>query len=354
MFASISRLRLSLLATFSAVLMTGLITAPINGPAGLANAQEVVNVYSARHYDTDDAIYDQFTEQTGITVNLIEGNSDALLERIKREGQRSPADVFVTVDAGRLHQAEQQGVFQPIESSVLNERIPANLRHPDGLWFGLTKRARAIYRSTERTSEGDIANYEDLADPKWKGRVLIRSSSNVYNQSLVGSLIETLGKDQAQAWCEGVVANMARKPQGGDTDQIRAVAAGEGDVAVANSYYYARMLTGSDEDRAFAAKVAIVFPNQDGRGTHVNLSGVGVVKSAPNKNNAVKFIEFLSSDEAQEVFAAGNNEYPVVPGVSETSTLKNLGEFKEDELNAAVFGNNNQEAIRTMDRAGWR
>lgn len=338
------RVRAAIGACFIAVSMS----------ASLAAAQGVVNVYSARHYDTDNQIYDRFSEQTGIKANLIEGNSDALLHRIKREGKRSPADVFITVDAGRLYQAEQQGVFQPIESEILAERIPANLRHPDGLWFGLTKRARILLRSRDRTSEDDIASYEDLADPKWKGRVLIRSSSNVYNQSLVGSLIEALGKEKAEAWCRGVVANMARTPQGGDRDQIKAVAAGEGDVAVANSYYFARMLTGTDEEKAAAAKVVVVFPNQDGRGTHVNLSGVGVVKSAPNRSNAIKFVEFLAGDEAQQVFAAGNNEYPVVQGVSKTAVVQQLGEFKEDELNAAVFGDNNQEAVRMMDRAGWR
>ena len=209
-----------------------------------AHGQEVVNVYSARHYDTDDSIYEEFTSKTGIKVNLISGGSDALIERLQREGKRSPADIFVTVDAGRLFQAEEKGIFQPIESSFLKQQIPANLRHPDGLWFGLTKRARIILRSKDRTKEGDIQNYEDLADPKWKGKVLIRSSTNVYNQSLVGSIIEAKGKSGAEAWCKGVVANMARPPQGGDRDQIKGVAAGEGDIAVANSYYYARMLPG--------------------------------------------------------------------------------------------------------------
>ena len=271
-----------------------------------AHGQEVVNVYSARHYDTDDSIYEEFTSKTGIKVNLISGGSDALIERLQREGKRSPADIFVTVDAGRLFQAEEKGIFQPIESSFLKQQIPANLRHPDGLWFGLTKRARIILRSKDRTKEGDIQNYEDLADPKWKGKVLIRSSTNVYNQSLVGSIIEAKGKSGAEAWCKGVVANMARPPQGGDRDQIKGVAAGEGDIAVANSYYYARMLSGTDEEREAASKVEVVFPNQENRGTHVNLSGIGVVKSAPNKANAIKFIEFLASDWAQGLFAKGN------------------------------------------------
>ena len=317
-------------------------------------AAEVVNVYSARHYDTDDRIYSAFEEQTGIKVRLIEGKSDALLARLKREGKRSPADVFITVDAGRLFQAERQRVFQPISSKRLTTRVPANLRHPKGLWFGLTKRARIILRSKERVKEGEITSYEDLAKPKWKGRVLIRSSSNVYNQSLVGSMIVAHGVKGAEAWCRGLVANMARKPQGGDRDQIKGVAAGEADVAVANSYYYARMLSGTPAEKAAAAKVAVVFPNQDGRGTHVNLSGVGVCAHAPNKANAIKFVEFLSGELAQKTFAAGNNEYPVVRGVETVPVLRNFGTFKQDAVNAAAFGNNNLTAVRIMDRAGWR
>ena len=317
-------------------------------------AAEVVNVYSARHYDTDDRIYSAFEERTGIKVRLIEGKSDALLARLKREGKRSPADVFITVDAGRLFQAERQRVFQPISSKRLMTRVPANLRHPKGLWFGLTKRARIILRSKERVKEGEITSYEDLAKPKWKGRVLIRSSSNVYNQSLVGSMIVAHGVKGAEAWCRGLVANMARKPQGGDRDQIKGVAAGEADVAVANSYYYARMLSGTPAEKAAAAKVAVAFPNQNGRGTHVNLSGVGVCAHAPNKANAIKFVEFLSGELAQKTFAAGNNEYPVVRGVETVPVLRNFGTFKEDAVNAAAFGNNNLTAVRIMDRAGWR
>ena len=320
----------------------------------VAAADGVVNVYSARHYDTDDKIYEKFTDQTGIKVNIIEGNSDALLARLKREGKRSPADVFITVDAGRLFKAEEQGVFQSVSSDVLPKRVPANLRHPKGLWFGLTKRARIILRSKDRVKEGEITSYEELAKPEWKGRVLIRSSSNVYNQSLVGSMIEAHGEEAAQQWCKGVVANMARKPQGGDRDQIKGVAAGLADVAVANSYYYARMLNGTDEEKAAAAKVVVVFPNQNNRGTHVNLSGIGVVAGSKNKANAIKFIEYLTSDAAQEVFAAGNNEYPVVKGVKTVSVLEGFGKFKEDKVNAAMFGRNNPVAIKVMDRAGWR
>ena len=308
-------------------------------------AAEVVNVYSARHYDTDDAIYQEFEKKTGIQVQLIEGNSDALLARLKREGKRSPADVFITVDAARLFQAQQQGVFQKTTSALLVKRIPENLRHPDGLWFGLTKRARILLVSRARVKEGEITRYEDLAKPELKGRVLIRSSSNVYNQSLLGSLIQAHGETAAENWCKALVSNMARTPQGGDRDQIRAVAAGEGDVAVANSY---------PMDRAAAAKVRAAFPNQSDRGTHVNLSGAGVVSGAPNQKNAVRFLEFLASDRAQEVFSAGNNEYPVVKGVKTVPVLERFGNFREDVLNASVFGQNTLSAIRMMDRSGWR
>ena len=318
------------------------------------DAQDVVNIYSARHYDTDDKLYEQFEEKTGIKVQIIEGSSDALLERLAREGERSPADVFITVDAARLHKAVEQGVFQAIESSTLEKKVPANLRHPKGLWFGLTKRARIIFVSRDRVKEGVIRSYEDLAKPELKGKVLIRSSTNVYNQSLVGSIIERHGEAAAEKWCQAVVANMARPPQGGDRDQIKAVAAGEGDIAVANSYYFARMLKGTDEEREAASKVRAVFPNQDGRGAHVNISGAGVVSTAPNKENAIKLLEFLVGEEAQDIFAAGNNEYPVVEGTPTVQVLKDLGKFKADVLNPAVIGENTPKAIRMMDRVGWR
>ena len=317
-------------------------------------AQGVVNIYSARHYDTDDKLYEQFEKETGIKVQIIEGSSDALLERLAREGKRSPADVFITVDAARLHKAVAQGVFQSVKSTTLEKNVPANLRHPKGLWFGLTKRARIIFVSRDRVKEGEITSYEDLAKPELKGKVLIRSSSNVYNQSLVGSIIESHGDAAAEKWCKAIVGNMARQPQGGDRDQIKAVAAGEGDVAVANSYYFARMLKGTDEEREAASKVRAVFPNQDGRGAHVNISGAGVVATAPNKENAIKLLEFLVSKEAQNIFAAGNNEYPVVKGTPTVQVLKDLGEFKADVLNPAVIGENTPKAIRMMDRVGWR
>lgn len=314
-----------------------------------------LNLYSARHYDTDQALYDEFTEQTGIEVNLIEGDADELIERIKSEGDNSPADVLCTVDAGRLWRADQEGLFAPTSSEVLEEAIPENLRHPDGHWFGFSKRARVIMYHKDRVDPADISTYAELADPQWQGKVLIRSSSNIYNQSLVASLIENLGVEETEAWATGVVENMARPPQGGDTDQIKALAAGEGDLAVANTYYLARLINSvAPEDQEVAEVVGVIFPNQDGRGTHVNISGCGVMANAPNAEAAVQFLEYLVTPDAQSYFADGNNEYPVVEGVSANSTVENLGEFKEDTISATVYGENNPEAVKLFDRVGWK
>ena len=329
----------------------------------LATAQEV-NVYSARHYDSDEALYDTFTQETGITVNVIEADADELIERIRSEGANSPADLIITTDAGRLWRAEEAGLLSPVASEVLDATVPANLRQPDGEWFGLTRRARVIVYNRERVDEGELSTYEDLADPKWRGRVCVRSSSNVYNQSLVASIIAADGADAAQAWADGLVENFARPPQGGDTDQIEAVAAGECDVAIVNHYYYARMVAGagpedaddpvSEDEESIADTVGLFFPNQEGRGTHVNISGAGVVESAPNRENAVRLLEFLTTPEAQEVFAGSNFEYPVVEGVPVAEVVADFGDFKADDVNVALHGENNPEAVRIMDRAGWR
>jgi iron(III) transport system substrate-binding protein len=320
-----------------------------------ALAAEEVNVYSARHYDTDVALYEQFTEETGIDINLIEGNEDELIERLKAEGPNSPADVLITVDAGRLWRADQAGVLQPISSAVLEERVPANLRHPEGRWFGLSQRLRGVVYAKDRVEPSEITAYEDLADPKWQGRICIRSSTNVYNQSLVGSMIETLGVEQTEAWAKGLVDNLARPPQGGDTDQIKAVAAGECDVAVVNHYYFVRLLKSeSADERAVADKVDIVFPNQDGRGAHANVSGAGVVATAPNKENAIRFLEYLTTPEAQAYFAEGNYEFPVVEGVKFDPVLEQWADVKTDAVNAAKLGENNPEAVKLMDRVGWK
>ena len=323
---------------------------------GQAAAEEaVLNIYSARHYQTDEKLYEGFTEATGIEINRIEGKDDALIERLKSEGRNSPADILITVDAGRLWRAEQADLFQPVDSDLLDERIPANLRHPDGLWFGFSTRARVIYYNKETIDPAGLDSYEDLADPKWAGEVCIRSSTNIYNLSLLGSIIEANGEEAAQDWAEGVVANFARDPQGGDTDQIRAVAAGECGISVGNTYYYFRLQRSDDpEDRAVAGAVGVILPNQDGRGTHVNVSGAGVAAHAPHPGNAKKFLEYLASDAAQAYFADGNNEFPAVASVEANETVQSLGDFKVDAVNVAVFGENQPTAQMIFDRAGWK
>ena len=321
-----------------------------------AQAQEqVLNLYSSRHYQTDEALYANFTKATGIKINRIEAGEDPLIERMKQEGARSPADVLLTVDAGRLWRAEQAGLLQPVQSKVLEERVPASLRHPEGLWYGFSMRARPIFYAKGRVDPAKIQTYESLADPALKGKVCIRSSSNVYNLSLMSALIAANGPEKAESWAKGIVANMARAPKGGDTDQLMAVAAGECDIAVSNTYYYVRLLKSKKpEDRAAAEKLGIVWPNQKERGTHVNISGAGVAKHAPNKANAIKFLEYLASPEAQAYFANGNNEYPVVGKVSGNAELASLGEFRQDTLNVSLFGRNQGAAQQAYDRAGWK
>ena len=318
-----------------------------------AFADEVVNVYSARHYDTDMAMYERFTEETGIKVNLIEGSSDALIERIKSEGQFSPADMLITVDAGRLWRAEKEGIFQPVDSAVLSERIPAHLRHPEGEWFGLSKRARVIAHKKDMALPAGFGTYEALADEAFRGQVCMRSSGNIYNLSLMASLIDAHGAEAAEAWAKGVVANFARTPQSNDTGQLKAVASGECTITIANTYYLGRLMASTKpEDKALMANLGIVFPNQDGRGTHVNISGAGVTKYAPNRENAIRFLEYLTSDFAQRLFAEGNNEYPISGPT--TGPVAALGEFKRDNLNVSVLGENQTEAVKVYDRAGWK
>lgn len=321
---------------------------------GLAQSG-AINLYSSRHYDTDQALYDSFTKKTGLKVNLIEGKGDELIERIKSEGANSPADVFITVDAGRLGRAEEAGILQPISSSTLNSKIPANLRSPENLWFGFSKRARVIVYNKGKVKPSELSTYEDLATDNWKGKILIRSSSNIYNQSLIASLIETLGMSDTENWAKGLVSNFARPPEGNDTAQIKGVAAGIGDIGIANSYYVGRLAKSDKaEDKAVVQKIGMFFPNQNGRGTHINISGGGVVKTAPNKEGAIKFLEHLASPEAQKIFSEGNNEYPVVEGVPVPSVLTPYGNFKSDAVNVAVYGKLNAEAIKLMDRVGWK
>lgn len=328
------------------------------GGTAAAAAPEIagdVNVYSSRHYDTDLALYDDFTEQTGIRVNLIEAGADALIERIVSEGDYSPADILITVDAGRLWRAEEAGILDSVNSDVLESRIPANLRHPDGLWFGLSKRARVIIYNRQAGKPEGLSSYMDLADPAWRGQICVRSSSNIYNISLLASIVSHYGAEEAEAWTRGVVANFARRPQGTDTSQLEEVASGTCGISIINTYYLARYLASDDPaTRAIGEKVAVLFPDQEGYGTHVNISGAGVVKGAPNRDNAIRFIEYLTEESAQEYFANGNNEYPVIEGAAPSSTVVSLGSFSEDELNAAQLGQNQAEAIRIFDRAGWQ
>jgi iron(III) transport system substrate-binding protein len=314
-----------------------------------------LNLYSARHYNTDQALYGNFADMTGIKINRIDAEPDPLVARLKAEGDKSPCDVFISVDAGRIERAKADGLLQPVSSTALNAAVPAYLRDPDSMWFGFSKRARVIMYNKEKVKAADVPTYESLAAPQWKGRLLIRSSGHIYNQSLCGSILAALGPEKAEAWAKGIAANLARPPRGGDTDQIKGVAAGEGDICVANTYYYVNLLrSAKPEDRAVAAKVGVVFPNQGDRGTHVNISGGGIARHAPNREAAVKFLEYLVSASAQRYFAQGNSEYPVVAGVEVSAELKSLGTFKEDQLNASVFARNNAEALKIMDRAGWK
>lgn len=316
---------------------------------------KVLNLYTSRHYQTDEALYEGFTRQTGIRINRIEAGEDPLIERMKQEGARSPADVLMTVDAGRLWRAEQAGLFQPVRSKLLEERVPPALRHPEGLWYGFSMRARPIFYAKGRVDPATLAEYEGLADPRHKGKVCIRSSSNVYNLSLMSSMIVAHGPQKAEEWARGVVANLARAPKGGDTDQLMAVAAGECDIAVANTYYYVRLLKSSKPaEKAAAAKLGVVFPNQGNRGAHVNVSGAGVARYAPHRDAAIKFLEYLASPEAQAYFANGNNEYPVVGAVKGNPELAALGDFRKDTVNVSLFGRNQGAAQQAYDRAGWK
>ena len=323
--------------------------------AGTAFADGEVNVYSHRHYDTDQELYDRFEEQTGIEVNVIQGKADELIARLSREGAASPADILMTVDAGRLVRAQSMGLLQPVTSALLEANVPAHLRDPEGNWFGLTQRARVIVYHPDRVSPDELSTYADLTHPKWAGRILIRSSSNIYNQSLLASIIANEGEAEAAAWAAGLVANMARTPQGNDRDQMKAVAAGEGDLAVVNTYYVGLLINSGDEyEREVGAQVRVFFPNQDDGGAHVNVSGAGVTKSAGNLDNAVKLLEFLTGAEAQELFSAANHEYPVNPAVSASPLLQSWGDFTADDLPLHRLGELNADAVRVFDHAGWR
>ncbi|MDQ0252761.1 iron(III) transport system substrate-binding protein [Evansella vedderi] len=315
----------------------------------------VVNLYTSRHYDTDRELYDLFTEETGIVVNVIEGSGPELIERMNIEGEATEADVFITADAGNLHVAKMDDLFQTIESEVLFNNIPENLRDADNQWFGLTQRARVFVYAKDRVDPSELSTYEAITGPEWEGRLLARTSENMYNISIMASFIELWGAEAAEEWANGFANNMARDPQGGDTDQARAVVAGEGDVALMNTYYIGRLLNSEDPgDVEVGEAVGVFFPNQDTTGTHVNISGAGITKHSKNVENAIKFLEFLSGEHAQQVFAEGNNEYPANPNVPWSDTVAAWGEFKAQDINLTILGENQQEAIRIFDRSGWK
>ncbi len=317
--------------------------------------QNEVNLYSARKEALIKPLLDQFTEDTGIKVNIISSKADALLKRIENEGQNSPADVLLTTDAGRLHRAKSAGVFAPIRSDIVNKNVPAQYRDTDSQWVGLSVRARPIM-VTEQAKALGISNYDDLARADLKGKICIRSSGNIYNQSLVASMLSNEAQVRVEAWATGLVANMARAPQGGDRDQIRAAAAGQCSVVVANTYYLANMLSDETKQNDFnaASAISVIWPDQAGRGTHVNVSGAGVLKTAPNPGNALKLIEFLASEKAQEIYANVNFEYPVKDGIDLHPILLEWGDFKADSISLSTLGENNADAVKLMDRVGWK
>jgi len=327
------------------------------GISGCAPVNEV-NIYTSRHYDVDDILYAEFTKKTGIKVNIISGSGGALMERLKAEGVNSPGDVFFTVDAGNLANFQKGGFLQSITSESIKNVVPIELRGKNDEWVAIAKRARVIFYNPESVSNEEIANinYEDLAKPRWKNRVVVRSSSNMYNQSLVASLISNLGEENTETWAKGLVDNFARKPQGNDRAQLMAVANGQADIAIANTYYLGIMLSGKGgtEQQVAAAKLRIAFPNQTNRGAHVNISGGGILKHSPNKENAEKFLEFLLTEEAQSHIVNNTFEYPILETVEPHELIAGFGTFNMDKTSVADFGEYNPAAVKLMDRAGWK
>ncbi len=318
-------------------------------------AAEQVNLYSARKEALIKPLLDKFTQQTGISVNLVTGKADNLITRLKSEGKYSPADLLLTTDVGRLYRAKQQGLTQEISVSEAITKLPMNFRDEQGHWLGLSLRARPLMVAVDRVNVQDVANLEDLVNPQWKGKVCIRSSSNIYNQSMVASLIAQQGESATEQWITGLVKNFARPPQGGDRDQIKAVAAGLCDVAIANTYYLAGMLSSDDETtQQQAKKVRVIWPNQADRGAHINISGVALAKNAPNKAAAVKLIDFLLSEESQLWYAKTNHEYPVLAGIPWSELLQSFGTFKTEQVQLGKLGELNAAAVQLMDRAGWK
>ncbi len=348
-------LKFILLAIIAIVALTGCSAGTTVETTEGPKSEKIVNLYTDRHYESDDALYQKFTDQTGIKVNVVKGKPDELIERLKTEGADSEADLLVLADAGKFHQAKTAGLLQTASSEILNTNIPEKFRDRDGQWYGMTKRARAIIYSKERVNPTELSTYADLTDSRWGKKVLIRSSENVYNQSLLASFIELNGNDAAKAWAAGIVKNMARDPEGGDRDQAKAIVAGLGDVAVMNTYYFGQMLNSSDEEeKKVAEALGVFFPDQDGSGTHVNISGIGLTKVSKNTDEAIALMEYLSGEEAQKAYAEVNYEYPVNPKVEPSELLKSWGTFKEQEIPLNVLGDLNTEAVRIFGEVGWK
>jgi iron(III) transport system substrate-binding protein len=313
-----------------------------------------INLYTHRHYDSDKLLFKAFTKKTGIKINVIKGSADQLIQRLQTEGDNSPADILLTVDAGRLVRAKNLGLLQPVTSPLLIKQIPSEMRDLDGYWYGLTVRARALIYSKDRVKQNQLSTYEDLAHKKWRGRIVVRSSNNIYNQSLLASIIAANGELDAYKWAKSVRSNMARSPRGSDRDQARAVASGLADVAIMNTYYLGVMANSSDKkDQDVVKKIAVFFPNQKGRGTHINVSGAGITKSSKNKEEALKFLEFLTNENSQKVFSSANYEYPLKINEHNSTILKSWGQFKYDPLSLSVLGEKNTQAVKIFDRAGW-
>lgn len=324
--------------------------------ATFALASGEVNLYSHRHYDSDKLLYKDFEKKSGIKVNVVKAKAGELISRLENEGKNTPADLFITADVANLTQAEERDLFQSVNSKILNESVPKHLRDKDNKWFALTKRARVIVYVKDRVNPNELSTYEDLSNPKWKGKIMARSSSNTYNQSLLGSIIANDGEKKATTWAKGVLANMAKPPKGNDRYQVKAIANGIGDIAIVNTYYIGKMLTNKkDKDQVEAAKkVAIFFPNQNDRGTHINISGIGLIKYSKNRENAIKFMEYLVSPEAQKIFAQANFEYPILKSIEPSEIVKSWGSFKEDSLLIEKVGENNAKAVKIFDKVGWK
>ena len=346
-------LRHSILMLFTASILFSCNTSNEKQEQNKEEKQEIT-VYTHRHYDSDKLIFEKFEKETGIKVNVVKASADELIQKLESEGKQSPADVLITVDAGRLVRAKNKGLLQSIDSKVLGSTIPNYLKDAENQWFGLTKRARLIAYSKERVKPEELSTYEALTDAQWENKILIRSSSNIYNQSLLASIIANDGEEEAKTWAKGMVKNFARVPKGNDRDQVKAILAGEGDLAIVNTYYIGKLLNSKDSNEVNAANsVGLFFPNQADRGTHVNISGIGVAKNSPNKEGAVKFIEYLISKEVQEIFATANYEYPVNPSANSSDLLESWGDFKEDHLSLTQLGELNKAAVITFDEVAW-